>query len=144
MSDGSPGNARINYLAVGGISMLFAALTLVFQALVPAPANAAPMQSSPTAAVVAAACTKPNADPAAVNPAAPQVPFRITRVVSAVVAVTITPSGSVAGAKIYKSSGNAAIDKAVLTAAEKSTYSPKIVNCVAVQGTYLFYARFAP
>lgn len=145
MSDGSP-NARINYLAIGGVFMLFAALTLVFQALVPAPAHAAPLQTSSTAPIVASTCTKPNAEPEAINPQPPQLAKTQwpKQKVSAQVAVSIAPSGKVTGAKIYQSSGDTAVDKAVLTAAEKSAYSPKIVNCVAVQGTYLFKADFAP
>lgn len=146
MSDGSPGNARINYLAIGGILMLFAALTLVFQALVPTPANAAPVQNSPSAAVAAAACANPNIEPSVVVPVPPdlgksKVPKQNY---SAVVAVTIAPNGKVAGAKVYKSSGNATVDSAVVAAAEKSTYSPKLVNCAPAQGTYLFRADFEP
>ena len=60
------------------------------------------------------------------------------------IAVTIAPSGKVVGAEVYRSSGDPAVDKAVLTAAEKSTYSPKLVNCVPVGGTYLFKADVAP
>jgi len=144
MADGSPATAHINYLAIGGVFMIFAALTLVFQALVPTPANAAPVPSLPVTNVVAATCANPNVDAAVVNPAAPKVPVKITHAVSAEVAVTIAPNGDVSGTKIFKSSGNGDIDKAVVAAASKSTYSPKIVNCVAVQGTYLFKAQFAP
>jgi len=143
MGDGSPASSHVNYLALGGVLMLFAALTLAFQALVPAAAQAAPLPA-PTNAIVAATCANPNAEAGVVNPAAPKVPMKITQATSAEVAVTIAPNGNVVNTRIYKSSGNAAIDKSVLAAAEKSTYSPKIVNCVATQGSYLFMAQFAP
>lgn len=147
MCDGLPNDSRINYLAIGGVFMLFAALTLVFQVLVPAPANATPLQTASQTSVVAAACANPNADPEAVNAVAPpELPKSQTpkQPVSAVVAVAIAPSGKVTGVKIYRSSGSDYFDKTVVYAAGKSTYSPKIVNCLAVQGTYLFRADFRP
>jgi len=126
--------------------MLFAALTLVFQTLVPVPAHAAPLKTSSVGSIVSSTCTKPNAEPEALSPAPPQLAKAQwpKEKVSAQVEVSIAPSGKVTGAKIYRSSGDAAVDNAVLTAAEKSAYSPKIVDCVAVQGTYLFKADFAP
>ena len=36
------------------------------------------------------------------------------------------------------------IDRSVAEAALHSKYSPKLVNCKAVAGTYLFRADFAP
>lgn len=145
MGDGAPSNSHVNYLAVGGVFMLFAALTLVFQALVPTPVHAAPLQASQQT-LIASACTKSNVDPEVVTPVPPSLPKAQwpKQKVSAEVAVTIAPSGKVAGAKVYKSSGDAAVDNAVLTAAEKSTYSPKLVNCEPVEGTYLFRADMTP
>ncbi len=145
MGDGPAANAHVNYLAIGGVFMLFAALTLVFQTLVPAPVHAAPLQAGQSA-LVATACAKPYAEPEVVNAAAPDLPKSQwpKQKVSAQVAVTIAPSGKIASAKIYKSSGDAVVDNAVLTAAEKSTYSPKRVNCQAVEGTYVFRADFGP
>lgn len=145
MGDGAPSDSHVNYLAIGGVFMLFAALTLVFQALLPAPVHAAPLQASQQM-LIASPCTKANADPEIVTPVPPSLPKAQwpKQKVSAEVAVTIAPSGKVAGAKVYKSSGDTAVDKAVVTAAEQSTYSPKLVNCQPVQGTYLFRADMAP
>lgn len=140
---GAPGNAQINYLALGGIFMLFAALTLVFQALVPAPAHAAPLQA-PQNTLVASGCSNPDVEPGVVNAVAPQLSRPPAQKTSVQVAVTIGPNGRVVGAKVFRSSGDIAVDNAVLTAAEKSTYSPKLVNCRPVQGTYLFKADVAP
>jgi TonB family protein len=146
MADGAPGDSRLNVIALGGVLMIFAALTLVFQALAPSPVNAAPLQAPAPSFAVAATCTKPDAEPGVTDPAQPQLakPQWPKQKVSAEVAVTIAPNGKVTGAKIYKSSGDAAVDAAALTAAEKSKYTPKMVNCVAVQGSYLFKADFAP
>jgi TonB family protein len=58
--------------------------------------------------------------------------------------VTVGPSGNLVGAKIYKSGNNMAIDQAALRAARESTYSPKLVDCNAVEGDYLFRADFQP
>jgi TonB family protein len=58
--------------------------------------------------------------------------------------VTIDASGNLAGAHVYKSSGNAAIDQAALQAASGSKYSPRLVNCQAVTGYYLFRSDFQP
>jgi TonB family protein len=64
--------------------------------------------------------------------------------VSVFVQVTIDAQGRLVDARIYGSSNNAAIDEAALRAARASRYSPRIVNCVPVEGTYLFHADFAP
>jgi TonB family protein len=60
------------------------------------------------------------------------------------VEVTVGPSGNLVSASIYKSANNMAIDQAALRAARESTYSPKLVDCNAVQGQYLFRADFQP
>jgi TonB family protein len=147
MGDHSPDDSSLNYVALGAVTMLFALMTLTLQALLPAPADATSLQPARGGAIVAAtACKNPNADPVPIDPAEPDLPksqFPAHKV-SAVVVVTIAPSGKAIAAHVYRSSGDANVDRAVLAAAEKSTYSPKLVNCVPVQGTYLFKAEFAP
>src|SRR5579883_49946 len=148
MDDGTPRDSKLNYFTLGVAVMIFAALTLAFGALAPAPVPAAgvlpPVQYG--AAVAAASCQNPNAGVTAINPAAPDLPHAQmpAHPVSAIVAVTVAANGKATAARVYKSSGNANLDRAVLTAAEKSTYAPKRVNCTAVTGTYLFKADFAP
>ena len=63
---------------------------------------------------------------------------------AAEVSVTIAPDGRVVKTSVVKSSGNATADNAVVTAARKSKYSPKIVNCAPVEGGYIFRADFKP
>lgn len=137
----------LNYIALGGITMLFVVMTLAIQALFPSNATAATLQRANYDVLASAgSCAKPNVDPTARNAAAPDLPKSQwpAHKVSAIVLVTIAPSGKATAARIYQSSGNAAVDHAVMVAAEKSTYSPKMVNCVSVTGNYLFRADFAP
>jgi TonB family protein len=60
------------------------------------------------------------------------------------VRVDVASDGSVRSSRIYKSSGNRALDDAALAAAAKSTYLPKIVNCKTVDGTYDYIVTFDP
>ena len=53
--------------------------------------------------------------------------------VSVLVRVTVGADGRVEAATIYKSSGNMAIDRASIRAAQQTLYSPKVVDCVAVR-----------
>jgi beta-lactamase regulating signal transducer with metallopeptidase domain len=59
--------------------------------------------------------------------------------VSAVALVTVATDGHPQNAKIVKSSGSKAIDDATVSAAMRSTYGPKVSNCVKVAGSYLFH-----
>lgn len=145
--DRSPKDFTLNYIALGAVTMLFAFITLALQALLPANAQAAPLQQFATPkGLVAGTCATPNAEPSALNPAAPDLPKSEmpNHKVTALVTVTVAPNGKPSAAQIYRSSGYAAVDRAVVAAALKSTYSPKTVNCVAVTGSYLFRADFAP
>lgn len=147
MSERSQPESKLNYFAVGGIAVLFAILALVFQTIAPAYAQVTPVSAGAAPGVVAqAACKNPNAPPQALNPAAPDLPQSEmpTHKVSAVVAVKVGADGKAHGLTIYKSSGNANVDRAVLVAAEKSTYTPRLVNCEPHSGVYLFKADFAP
>ncbi len=137
---------RLNYIAIGGIIVLFAAMTVVLQTLLPAPAHAGALAAGAVSTTVATACAQPNAEPKALNPVPPDLPKSQwpSHQVTAIVAVTVTTSGKAAAAHVYRSSGDANVDRAVLTAAEKSTYSPKRVDCSPVQSTYLFKAAFGP
>jgi TonB family protein len=138
----------LNYYAVGGTVMIFILLTLALEAFSPvqafAPAQSLSAQPAGGATVAAAACTHPNADALVTSPVQPAFPHGLTVQGTAVARVTIAANGSVAQVRISQSSGNAQLDRAVLDAARSSTYSPKLVNCKPVEGTYLFRAEFAP
>lgn len=64
--------------------------------------------------------------------------------VTVIVRITLSASASVLAADVLQSSGNSSIDRAALSAARQSSYSPKIENCSPVEGTYSFRANFDP
>ncbi|HEY1654929.1 MAG TPA: M56 family metallopeptidase [Candidatus Tumulicola sp.] len=136
----------LNYYVVGGTVMIFVILSLALEAV--SPAFAYPLPASgvggPATRLVAASCAKPNVDARVTFAAEPNPPRGIKVKASATAVVTIARDGSVVRASISKSRGNAQIDRAVLDAAQRSKYAPKVVDCQAVQGTYLFFAEFAP
>jgi TonB family protein len=138
---------NVNPYAFGGIIVIFVVTTFVLQAFAPALSLSADAQSSfasAPGAVLAAACAKPNVEATVTNPVAPVMPHGLQFYGKTVVAVTIDPNGHAIDAKFLHASGYPAMDRAVVEAALKSTYSPKIVNCVPVQGSYLFRADYAP
>ncbi len=143
-----PRRLGINTYALGGTIVLFIAATLALQAFSPAlaltPAQTGVDSLSSGASVIAAACTNRNVEAKAVNPAMPELPHGFKVSGDVVVAVTLSSSGHVTRTKVTHSSGNAAIDNAVVAAARSSTYSPKLVNCKPVAAQYLFRADFKP
>ena len=58
------------------------------------------------------------------------------------VKVSLSATGSILGATVYKSSGNGALDQAAVSAARQSSYAPEKANCVGVAGDYIFRADF--
>lgn len=59
-----------------------------------------------------------------------------------IVLVTIGPDGSPSDVRVWVSSGNAALDRAALVAAERSTYAPPEVNGVPATQTYRIIYTF--
>jgi protein TonB len=91
------------------------------------------------------ACANPHVDATvtrAVEPDYPELARQQGAVGVTQVEVTLTETGAVSDTKVYKSSGNASLDKAALAAAKQSAYSPEIDNCQKEAGTYLFRAEF--
>jgi TonB family protein len=149
LSSTKPRRLTINAYALGVTIVIFIVTTLALQALSPAlaltPTAHASAQGLPAAApMVAAACAQPNSEARVVTAAEPEPPHGLKLHGTVNVVVTIAPSGHVTSATVAHSSGNAAIDGAVVDAARRSTYSPKIVNCTPVQGRYVFHAEFEP
>ena len=58
--------------------------------------------------------------------------------------VYVTPQGTVAALRVLNSSGNNFLDQAALGAAAQSTFSPRVKNCKATFGLYLFKVTFDP
>jgi TonB family protein len=137
------GSITISRFALGGFAAMFVTIAILLQALAPAVAFSAPVPATGTT-VATAACT---ASASVVDPAEPKVPSgtpKVAKPSTAQIAVKISPSGSVLGATVYKSSGRSDLDRATLEAAVASTYAPAKRDCVAVAGSYLFTATFAP
>ena len=138
----------LNYYVIGETVMLFVILTLAVEAFSPALAFIPPGSISAgrhaAAGLVAAACSNPNALAQYIDGPAPVLPHGVKVKGSATVLVAIAPSGSVVTGSVWKTSGNAAIDRAVLEAAQHSKYSPPLINCEPVGGTYPFHAEFTP
>jgi TonB family protein len=97
------------------------------------------------AAVAAPSCEIANRDAVVASAVKPVLPSSVhpTDVESAYVAVTIGPNGHLLNEHIASSSNNPAVDRAVLDALRKSTFSPKVTNCRPTTGTYLYYFMFA-
>ena len=58
--------------------------------------------------------------------------------------VYITPQGTIAALRVVDSTGNGDLDQAALRAAAESSYSPRMRNCKAAFGLYLFKVTFDP
>jgi TonB family protein len=98
--------------------------------------------------VSARACPEPNRDAVVTKAQEPDYPESAKPLglgpVSVQIEVVIDPSGHVGETRVYKSSGNQAIDDAATRAASRSSYAPKLVNCQAVAGYYVFRSDFEP
>lgn len=95
------------------------------------------------------ACSNPNTNAIAVKPVPPDYPDSAVRLglgpVTTLALVTVGIDGKPTDIRIYKSSGNADVDAATITAAQKSTYRPRVIDCKPVAGGhYLFRADFNP
>jgi TonB family protein len=98
--------------------------------------------------VAARACPEPNREAAVTKAQEPDYPQSAKPLglgpVSVEIEVVIDPTGHVGETRVYKSSGNQAIDDAATQAASRSTYAPKLVNCHGVTADYLFRSDFEP
>lgn len=87
-------------------------------------------------------CSTPNVDAEVLTPVTPEYPIVAKesglRGITVLVRVIVAASGAFTEGAILQSSANMALDRASLEAARASTYLPKIANCVAVPGTYIF------
>jgi len=92
-------------------------------------------------------CAQPNRDVSVITAASPpptEYAGEITAPTAVYVQVIVDADGSVQGARIYKSDGNAKLEQAAIEAARSSTFSPKIIDCNPARSSYLFRANFSP
>lgn len=128
LAGGSPARTTANAYAIGGTVLVFAIMTLFLQATTSSFAS--------TQHTLASTCAIRNADAAVIKAAPPKLAKPEHGWVES--RVTISPKGIPTAVDIINSSGNRAIMDAAAQAAVHSTYSPAIVNCKPVQGSYLF------
>lgn len=101
-------------------------LAVVAQGVIPSPSATV----SPCANREVMRLTSEGAAPSETPPA-------IARLIYASILVTVNPNGSVKGAVFAHRTGFANSDGAVMNLAQSSQYLPKILDCKAVEGTYL-------
>lgn len=121
------------------ISLLLMAAARASTPIVPA---------SPGASAGSAPCAQPNVEATVVRAVQPEYPPSLRSLklgpLSSIVVVTIGPQGNVESASTWKTSGYRALDESAISAARKSEYTPKVVNCKAIIGRYLFRADYRP
>jgi TonB family protein len=61
---------------------------------------------------------------------------------TAVIQVNLADTGALREATLFESSGNQFLDRAAMLAARQQTYSPQIVRCESVGGSYLVNVDF--
>ncbi|GAC1354820.1 MAG: hypothetical protein NVSMB31_15110 [Vulcanimicrobiaceae bacterium] len=108
-------------------------------------ATPGPPASTPTPK---ANCPTPYKDASLVNSAAAEYPETAKEqglgAVTVLVRIDLSATANVLSTSIIQSSGNSAIDRSATAAARQSSYSPKLVNCTPVEGSYSFRVEFDP
>lgn len=124
----------------------FALLTMVLVSMQIRPALAQTAPSTVSSPGASPPCAQPYREGSVIDPAFASYPREAATQglisVTVLVKVVIEADGSVSSATITKSSGNMYLDQAALKAARDTTYSPRIVNCVATRGSFLYKAVF--
>jgi TonB family protein len=109
------------------------------------PATPAPTPAPPTP-TPRPACANPNVGAAIkgepVSPDEPEMAKEQGATGTTEVKVTLDATGAVVSVSVYKSAGNASLDQAAMAAARATQYTPDIVNCDKVGGSYIFSATF--
>jgi protein TonB len=112
----------------------------------PAPVtNTAPPAPAAPTPTPKPACAQPHVDATTTNPVTPDTPEMAKQqgaTGTVQVKVSLSPTGSIVSATVYKSSGFPSLDQAALQAAKQSAYAPEIDNCMKVAGDYIFRADF--
>lgn len=146
--NGAAGILALNYYAIGGLVMIFAVMTIAFQALTPVSAAPAIARSAfgntGKGVVLALGCAVRNGNPSTVSAVTPDIPRGAGVSGGVDVLVNIAANGKLTKATIMRSSGNKRVDEAVLAAAKASTYAPAHKDCRPVAGMSVFRAILNP
>ncbi len=138
--NGKATQLKVNYFVLAASVMAFTILAVLLQTST-SRASIENVTLSRNVVASANSCVFPHgyADVKALNPVPPNIPKSAYRPnLSANALVTVGPDGLPIKAKIVKSSGSAAVDRATIDAAMHSTYSPKMKACKPMTGEYLF------
>jgi TonB family protein len=90
-------------------------------------------------------CAQPHKDATttrAIEPDYPDLARQQGAVGTVLVRVSLSASAVVTDTRIYKSSGNAQLDKAALAAARASSYAAEVDDCQPAAGIYIFHVDF--
>ena len=93
------------------------------------------------------ACPAPNRAAAAISNPAPEYPEmpKLEQIGgAAVLQIHLSANGTMEGAQIAQSSGNADLDREALRVANNTRFAAEKVNCQAVEGDYLYAVEFRP
>ncbi|MEO9170290.1 MAG: M56 family metallopeptidase [Candidatus Aquilonibacter sp.] len=138
---------KINYLVLGASVMSFGILAVLLQSSEGLASTGSARTGSTDGLIAASACTFPHgyADAKPRNATPPEIPKSDYKSgLSAGALVNIAADGHPVSAKIVKSSGNAAVDRATVEAAMHSTYYPATKACKAVSSQYYFHIETGP
>ena len=111
----------------------------------PGVASAAPTEAPTPSPTPKPVCSAPYVEASTVEKYTPEIPqMAREQGLSGVaqVQVDLSASGQVLSAKIFASTGSSLLDNAAVDAARRTTYSPKIVDCGRVPGSYLYRVEF--
>jgi TonB family protein len=121
-------------------SILIAALGTLAATL----ASTSPTLSAP--ATTSLSTCRTQVAPAAISVAVPvdypDIAAEQNRSGTAVIQVDLADTGALRDATIFESSGNQFLDRAAMLAARQQSYSPQIVGCEPVGGSYLITVDF--
>lgn len=116
--------------------MTLAVMLALLLAQVAPSTSPSPTSSCPTVLVQLVKVVQPNLPEDVAESAAP--PFEVD------IVVTVGPDGSVIRTRLWKPTPYLSAVGAATQAARESKYKPKMENCKATTGDYLFRADFTP
>lgn len=139
------GSAPHAGLAAGGNATAASAGTAPSGAPVADPVVATPTPATPEPSPTPGCASTPHEASVidAVTPDRPQLAEDEGATGRVQVRVDLAPSGAVVTAKVYVSSGNAALDAAAVTAAMHARYAPANDGCTAIGGSYLYVVDYS-
>jgi hypothetical protein len=123
---------------IGGFGLVLFTIALIVHAFMPAIAFAS---QAPLASDTIASTTCHSSEIRYLSGPAPRPTAHVPDGLRTLVRVQVSVSGKALKTSLFKTSGNPSFDRAVIDAATKGTYSPQMLNCEPLAGTYMFEAK---